>query len=115
MIVFDCDAKALAKKLANEIAEAKNVRVFAFSKRAIVIAKDGIEDNFPARFLEEFKVISTSARTGKTTVSMSDEEKTAFAKHVNANGTKDHFEFFGEFEETVRPLLENKSRIRSSK
>ena len=108
LIVFDCDAKREAKGLEQEIGEAENVRAFAFSERENSIAKKGIENSFPERFLEEFTVTSTSSRTGKTTVSMSHDDKKAFAKHVHSKGTKDHFEFFGEIEDTVRQLLEDK-------
>ena len=105
LIVWDCDASKEVGKLRNEIANSTKLTLFAFSGRENEIAPKGIENNYDERYLTAFATTSSRATTGATTMTIANQDKIAFAKHVSEKGTRDYFIHFGDLEKVVQEIL----------
>ena len=105
LIVWDFDARQVAEKMCKELSGSKNVTAFAFKKRENMIAPKGIENNYDEEYLQGYITTSRREKTGDKFVTMSSRDKTDFAKHVSAVGTRDYFSYFGELEKVVQKIL----------
>ena len=106
LIVWDCDAHGTAAKVRAELGEPRNVTVFAFSKRANSLARQGVENLYEEKHLEDFVTTSTRVATGESTHSMSGKDKADFANHVAQNGTREYFKHFTHLEDVVKGILD---------
>ena len=113
LIVWDCDAAGEAGKARQEIGDSKNVTAFAFAKRNNLIAPKGIENQYDEKYFDGYTTRSERESTGVTTCSISNLDKTKFANHVFSNGTKEFFNYFGELENVVREILEEREAVAS--
>ena len=91
LFVWDCDARSVADAVRAELEGSANVTAFAFSKRANKLAPKGIENMYDDDHLEQFVTTATREVTGQSTRNMSGTDKTDFANHVMAEGTKNYF------------------------
>ena len=106
LIVWDCDAKSTAQKLAGELPETANVTAFAFEERENKIASKGIENKYDEEVLEPFanQIIRPMGRGVQ--YSFGNEEKTEFAEFIVKNGTAEHFQHFDDLKLVVKEILE---------
>ena len=106
LIVWDCDAKITAQKLAGELPETANATAFAFKERENTIASKGIENKYDEEVLEPFanQIIRPMGRGVQ--YSFGNEEKTEFAKFISLNGTAEHFQHFDDLKLVVKKILE---------
>jgi len=106
LIVWDCDAKITAQKLAGELPETANATAFAFEERENTIASKGIENKYDEEVLEPFanQIIRPMGRGVQ--YSFGNEEKTEFAKFISLNGTAEHFQHFDDLKLVVKKILE---------
>ena len=105
LFVWDCDARSVADAVRAELEESANVTAFAFSKRANKLAPKGIENMYDDEHLEQFVTTATREVTGQSTRNMSGTDKTDFANHVMAEGTKNYFKHYGELVQVVKEIL----------
>ena len=107
LVVWDCDAESVAKKLANELSEPANVTAFSFEKRENNIAPKGIENKYDEETLKPYANRTTEISTGEEVgLSFNSRKKTEFSEHIFANGTKEDFQYFDDLESTVMDILE---------
>ena len=107
LIVWDCDAEAVAKKLSGELGGSRKVTAFSFKEHENQIANNGIENKYDEDILEDYTTIASDAATGhEISRSMSGQNKKDFAQHVVSEGTPEYFRHFGDFEEVVEKILE---------
>ena len=107
LVVWDCDAESVAKKLVNELSELANVTAFSFEKRENNIAPKGIENKYDEETLKPYANRTTEMSTGEeVSLSFSSRKKTQFAEHIFSNGTKEDFQYFDDLESTVMDILE---------
>ena len=105
LFVWDCDARSVADAVRAELEESDNVTAFAFSKRANKLAPKGIENMYDDEHLVRFVTTATRGVTGQSTRNMSGTDKTDFANHVMAAGTKNYFKYYGELVQVVKEIL----------
>ena len=105
LFVWDCDARSVADAVRAELEKSDNVTAFAFSKRANKLAPKGIENMYDDEHLERFVTTATREVTGQSTRNMSGTDKTDFADHVMAAGTKNYFKHYGELVQVVKEIL----------
>ncbi len=106
LIVWDCDAEAIAKKFSSELAGSANVTGFSFSKRENKIAPKGIENNYDEEILKPFANKTIEYSTGKeVSLSFNSKKKTEFAEHISANGTTGNFRHFSTLKLVVKTIL----------
>ena len=115
LIVWDCDAEAVAKKLSGELAGSRKVTAFSFKEHENQIANNGIENKYDEDILEDYTTIASDAATGhEISRSMSGQNKKDFAQHVVSEGTPEYFRHFGDLEEVVEKILEKQAPIPES-
>ena len=80
LIVWDCDAKGIAKKLSDELSGSAKITAFSFEKRENRIAYGGIENMYDEKYLEGYSNITSEVATGREVArSISGTKKTEFA------------------------------------
>ena len=109
LIVWDCDAEDLAKKLSNELSESSKVTAFSFRNRQNQIASRGIENMYDEKYLEGYSNLTSEVATGKEVDrSISKTKKTEFAKHVFSEGTVEYFKHYHDLNTVVEEVLRKK-------
>ena len=106
VIVWDCDAADKAEVLRRELPTGAKVTPFAFARRENTIARNGIENNYDEKILEEFSI--TKSRTDDGTLlgrEFHKNRKTDFADHVLREGALQDFTHFQDFHDTVSKVL----------
>ena len=118
LIVWDCDAKSRATKLANDLPDAAHVTPFAFDRRENGIAPRGIENKYEEDVLTPYANRVLDAKGVELSCSLDNEKKGEFAKHILENATREHFVHFGDLCATVTEILrrvgENRATCESS-
>ena len=106
LIVWNCDAKGIAKKLSDELSCSAKITAFSFKKRENRIASGGIENMYDEKYLEDYSNITSEVATGREVArSISGAKKTEFARHVFSNGTVDYFVHFDDLQTIVQEML----------
>ena len=105
LFVWDCDARSDANEVCAELGESDNVTTFAFSRRDNELSSKGIENLYDEKYLEKFSSTTKREVTGESWRNMSGKDKTDFANHVKAEGTRDYFRHYGELEQVVQEIL----------
>lgn len=106
LIVWDCDAESIAKKLSTEISGSTKVTAFSFRKRENRITSEGVENKYDERLLGPYSNIIVDGGTKKETGrSLSNTKKAEFANHVLSHGTAEYFEHFGDLHTVVEDIL----------
>ena len=106
LIVWDCDAKGHAKRLADELGGRAAVTAFALGRRNNTIARTGIENKYPEDVLRPFsKIVLDGATRVETACQFDGGKKTAFARHIFQKGTRHHFVHFDDLHNTVADAL----------
>ena len=106
LIVWDCDAKGIAKKLSDELSGSAKITAFSFEKRENRIASGGIENMYDEKYLEGYSNITSEVATGREVArSISGTKKPEFARHVFSNGTVDYFVHFDDLQTIVQEML----------
>ena len=107
LIVWDCDAKNTAQKLADELPKTARVTAFAFKKRENGIASEGIENKYDDEILKPFAVRAAELETDEEiSLSFNNRKKTEFAEFIFNNGNAEHFRHFDDLKLVVEKILE---------
>ena len=106
LIVWDCDAEAVAKKFSSELGGSTNLTGFSFSKRENKIAPKGIENKYDEEILKPFANKTVEYSTGKEiSLSFNSGKKTEFAECIYANGIAEDFRHFNDLQLVVKTIL----------
>ena len=109
LIVWDCDAKGTANKLAAALDGSENVTAFAFDRRTNALAMKGIENMYEERILLPYSKIVLDAATGtETNRSFDSGKKSTFADYIFQHGTVADFKHFDDLQRTVADILNRK-------
>ena len=105
LIVWDCDAKSKATKLASELGGRADVTPFAFDHRANKITPKGIENKYEEDVLMPYSNRVVDANEVELRRSLDNEKKGHFARYIFENGTREHFVHFGDLHAAVTAIL----------
>ena len=105
LIVWDCDARSRATKLAGELPDAANVTPFAFDHRENTITPRGIENKYEEDLLTPYANRVLDPKGVELRCSLDNEKKGDFARYVFENATREHFVHFGDLCATVTEIL----------
>ena len=115
LIVWDCDAKGNAKRLADELVGRVAVTAFALGERGNRIARAGIENKYPEDVLQPFsKIVLDGATRAETSCQFDGGKKTEFARYIFQSGTRQHFVHFDDLHNTVTEILQE-NRVNMAK
>ena len=107
LIVWDCDAKNNAEKLAAELSEVSKVTAFAFDHRENRIAPKGIENKYDETVLKPYSNRLVDDNGVELHRTLDNSRKEDFARDIYANGEPRHFVHFGDLRATVNRILQN--------
>ena len=105
LIVWDCDAKSRAERLAAELSDVANVTAFAFDHRDNEIAPKGIENKYDEAVLKPFSNRLLDDNGVELRRTLANEKKSDFARHMFANGEPEDFVYFEDLRATVVKIL----------
>ena len=106
LIVWDCDAGHEAQTLREELPSAAGVTPYALRKRQDnSIARGGIENIYDEDVLAPYTINKTDANGRLLGREFNGSKKTAFADHVQRNGTREYFVHLTELHAVVAGLL----------
>ena len=106
LIVWDCDAKAIAEKLKEDLNDVEHITAFSFEERNNKIAEKGIENKYDEEDLKPFSNRITEAATGELVrYSFNGRKKREFAEFIFSEGTRRHFQYFDDLRQAVNKIL----------
>ena len=110
LIVWDCDAKSTADKLARELTERSKVTAFALEKRDNEVVHNGIENKYDMATLKPFLSKITPPMNKPIMYSFDKAMKTEFAESIFSSGTEKEFRNFDDLKSIVENILLTKTK-----